>query len=141
MDNINKIISFILGLIVVVVFIAIVTGRLGGLGKKVQTLSKGNATPTVTPRTSPQPTKKVTPVAIKYLSPTKTAAKPVAGTSGSTTGTSGTKATQYNANGKTTQIAGNNVSTIPNTGAPTLLLPLAFSMLAGGVFLRKSAKK
>jgi hypothetical protein len=120
MDNANKIISFVLGLVVVIVFILLITGKLS-VGKKLQTLFKAKVTPTVTPSATP------TPQADKKITINYPNAK---------TGTSNT----YQANGSN-QIAGKNLSNIPNTGAPTFLLPFAFSVLAGGTFLRKTGKK
>jgi hypothetical protein len=123
MDNLNKIISFVLGLIVVVVFIAIVTGRFK-LGTGLKNIAKTKITPTVTATVTPTPTTTrkivvITPSVQKSTNTYKTA----------------------NGQVKVTQITGNGVSTIPNTGAPTLLLPAAFSMLAAGSFLRKKANK
>ena len=145
MENANKIISFILGLIVVVVFIAIVTGKFN-LGKKIKTLSKvtPTTTPKVTPKVTPEVTKKVT---ITYPSNTqaKTAApqgynqqktQPAPAQKKAVTSTG-----NYQAKGTATDIYGNSVSNIPNTGAPTLLLPTAFSLLAGGTFLKRLSRK
>ena len=128
MDNVNKIISFILGLIVVIVFIAIVTGKFN-LGKSIKSLSSAKVTPTVTPafiHPSTEATNSyvVTPAVTKPL----------------TTYPTGSKISQYNSNGSGTQVGGRNLSAIPNTGAPTFLIPLVLSMLAGGTFLRKSAR-
>lgn len=58
MDNFNKIVSFVLGLIVVVVFIAIISGRLN-LGKKLSQM---------TVKISPSPT----PSKISYYTTTPT---------------------------------------------------------------------
>ncbi|MFZ6035417.1 MAG: hypothetical protein ACOYUB_04735 [Patescibacteria group bacterium] len=52
MDSFNKIISFVLGLVVVIVFFAVVTGRInfkGGLPR----LTKTSPTPTIAPTTTP----------------------------------------------------------------------------------------
>ena len=47
MDNINKIISFVLGLIVVAIFLVIISGRLE-IGKRFLTASRGDTT-SITP--------------------------------------------------------------------------------------------
>ena len=47
MDNFNRIISFVLGLIVVIVFLAIVTGRIGLKGRNLRL--GGSVSPTPTP--------------------------------------------------------------------------------------------
>ncbi len=144
MDNVNKIISFILGLIVVVVFIAIVTGKFH-IGKGSKVLTKSNTTPTVTPFFNKKTPTSTPKVIVIYQN------KPTNGGYNSTKGKtivviptavpvrpSPTKYLTYNS---TTQMNADNLSNIPNTGAPTLLIPTAFSMLAGGIFLRKAAKK
>lgn len=120
MNDANKVLSFVLGLVVVVVFIAIVTGKLN-VGKGVKTLTKGNVTvsPTVTP------TAKVT-----IIYPTVAAVNP-----------KGVTVVQYNQKGSTPQIAGQSVTRIPSTGAETMVIPAAFSMLAAGTFLKKLGKK
>lgn len=57
MDNLNKTVSFVLGLVVVLVFLAIITGRLN-LKNKIPFLS-GKASPTPTIKNTPTPTKLV----------------------------------------------------------------------------------
>ncbi len=54
MDNLNKIVSFVLGLVVVLVFLAIITGRLN-LKNKIPLFS-GKVSPTSTVRITPTPT-------------------------------------------------------------------------------------
>ncbi len=111
MEGANKIISFILGLVVVVVFFAVITGRLK-LGNFRLPIAKG---------LSGTPTASITPEA------TTSPMKPV------------TKQTSYQPYQKITPKIGVSTKTIPNTGAPTLLLPLAFSALGSGIFLRKKS--
>lgn len=58
MDGFNRIISFVLGLVVVIVFFAVVTGRInfkGGLPK----LTGATATPTKSASTTPTPISKI----------------------------------------------------------------------------------
>ena len=61
MDNFNKIVSFVLGLVVIVVFIAVLTGRFK-LRDKIPFLS-GKVTPTPT-LTIPTPSALPTPIAM-----------------------------------------------------------------------------
>jgi hypothetical protein len=136
MDSVNKVISFILGLIVVVVFIAIVTGKFK-LGNNLKNLSKVKVSPTVTVKTSPTPTSyKV----VNYNSG-KTATPTPVKTTKQTNGYTSTGYQAYNSNAESKITANNNLSTIPNTGAPTFLIPSALSMLAGGAFLKKLSRK
>ncbi len=109
MDNLNKTVSFVLGLVVVLVFLAIVTGRFN-LKNKLPLLS-GKVSPTQTASVTPTPK----------------------------TMTVGTKIGQNSAYGdyKMKQTPSN----IPATGSPTILLPLLFSGLGGGFFLKKAGKK
>jgi len=101
MDSTNKIISFVLGLVVVIVFIVIITGKLNLKKINFLPLAKTSSiTPTVTP------TPKTTSLSVVNKQVT-------------------------NSNYKT--------QTIPATGAPTILLPLAFSGLLGGIYLRKKS--
>lgn len=59
MDNFNKVISFILGLVVVIVFFAVITGRLNLRGR-IPLLTK-SATPTPTTTPTPISTVKISP--------------------------------------------------------------------------------
>lgn len=113
MQNFNKIISFVLGLVVVVVFLAIITGR---LNLKSKLLSQNSITPTPTNKLmSPTPSIKT-----NFYQEQQG------------------QVNQYQTNGKNTV---NKPTTIPSTGAPTLLLPIAISALFGGSFLKKTGKK
>lgn len=73
MDNFNKIVSFVLGLIVVVVFIAVISGRLN-LGKKLsQMTTKVSPTPTPSKKISYYTTPTLTPALTgSYVSNGKT---------------------------------------------------------------------
>lgn len=122
MENFNKIISFVLGLVVVVVLLIILTGRFN-LRERFLPLRDANRT-TVTP--TPQPV-------AKKNGATPTPAKAATSTQPGHTGT-------YNYHSyKGGTIQSNRtgaVTTIPKTG-PDLLLPLVFSALAGGIYLRR----
>ncbi len=108
MDSFNKVISFVLGLVVVIVFLAIISGKID-LRKRITGITSTKSTSTglslfgSKPTTTPKPT--VTP-----------------------TQKSTSTYNQYN-----NQIP----KKIPATGSPTIILSLLFSSLAGGVYLRK----
>lgn len=133
MSGFNKATSFILGLIVVLVFLFVFGSRVN-LSDKLLAFKNVKATPTpkiitVTP----------TPIAKKKgffesLFARKTTPTPkitkivennVKGTASSTTTTTATSA-------MTTQ-----PKTIPQTGSPTVLLPILISALGSGIYLRK----
>lgn len=118
MDNFNKVISFVLGLIVVIVFLAIISGRLNPKNKS-PLLSFGSK-PTATP--TPQ----------KQDENTDTSSKD---------GASVNKSTDSGGRYQTTPTtqSSNNVKSIPSTG-PELLFPIAISSLLGGMFLRQTKK-
>ena len=117
-SDINKVLSFVLGLIVVVVFIAIVMGKFKlGNGLSFLSKNKSKVTPPLSATVTPL-VKTNNKVTINY--PTTT---PVT--------------TKYMANGSNTQIAGSKVAAIPTTGAETMILPGAFSLLGAGIFLKK----
>lgn len=108
MDNFNKIISFVLGLVVVIVFLIVVSGRFN-LKERVKDFGsqkKPSPTPTITVG--------------QYLSPTPVA-KIVLG--------------QGNANAYTSPQK--TPTTIPATGSPSIFLPIIFSTLSLGIYLRK----
>lgn len=107
MDNLNKTVSFVLGLVVVLVFLAIITGR----------LNLKNKLPLLSGKVSPTPTAKITPTSTKLVESNK---------EGSTYG-----------NYKMKQVKTTTPTSIPSTGSPTILLPLLFSGLGGGFFLRR----
>lgn len=113
MDSANKVISFVLGLVVVIVFIAVITGRI-----KLKPPSSLPFFRKTAITTSPTPKPNI-------ISSITTTSKETTKT------TSTTKPSYRSYNGI------NKVRSIPGTGAPTVLLPLAISSLLGGVFLRK----
>lgn len=115
MDSFNKVISFVLGLVVVLVFFAVVTGRLKLPGRLSTPFSKSTATSTPTP----------TPISIvkigdnskesvlgnnykAQITPTKTISRP---------------------------------GEIPATGLPTLFVPTLLTGAVGGFFLRRAGRK
>jgi hypothetical protein len=124
MDNFNKIISFVLGLVVVVVLLVILTGRFN-LRERFLPLKDGakvSVTPAPKAGATKAPEKKGgTAAQPKNIVPTQS----------------------YNYRSYTGMTKGGQVSTIsavtaiPNTGAPTLLIPMAIASLMGGVYLSK----
>ncbi|MBI4973662.1 hypothetical protein HZC27_03575 [Candidatus Roizmanbacteria bacterium] len=118
MDQFNKAISFFLGLIVVVVFLAVATGKINLKGKTLPFLKGSTVAITPTPTLEP----------INTFSQTgNTQSKP-------------TPTTQQNSQYRTYSGTVNSVNTIPSTG-PEMLLPLVISTFFGGSFLRKISRK
>ncbi|PIV09643.1 hypothetical protein COS31_04570 [Candidatus Roizmanbacteria bacterium CG02_land_8_20_14_3_00_36_15] len=107
MDNFNKVISFALGLVVVVVFLAVISGKINLKNKipQLSGLSKTQVTPS--PTTTPRPVQtpsagyslyKNASVSVDKTQPTKT---------------------------------------IPATGAPTIFIPMLFSTFITGLYFKK----
>src|SRR5438876_901687 len=108
MNDFNKVISFILGLIVVIVFVAILSGRLK-IRQNITNLTKGKVV------VSPTPTVKTTKtVTITYPTTNNSTANTY--TTSKTTATN-TTTNSYSAKGTTNQIGGQTINTIPSTGA------------------------
>jgi len=128
MDSFNKVISFVLGLVVVLVFFAVVTGKIN-LKSKTSTAS----VPTPTPITKNNGgffsfLKRATPT------PTPTIKSPSINID--------TNTSKNNSYKQSNQVySQSNAKSIPSTGLPTLFIPLLFSGLAGGGFLSKIGKK
>ena len=124
MDNINKLISFGLGLIVVVVFLAVVTGKIN-LGKNVTKL---------TGKISPTPTKTKTTTSNEMNNYKD-------GTSLITPASSLIVQDTTNKAYSTYQTGEKAPSTIPATGVPTFLIPVLLSGIGSGVLLKKIGKR
>lgn len=125
MEQFNKIISFVLGLAVVIIFLLVATGKINLKGK-LPLLSGSSSSKTITP--TPTPSKKTTALNPTYSSTGGTQTK--GGLYLSPTPSAAYHS--YNSPG--------NVNSIPSTG-PELLLPMALAAFAGGSFLRRSGKK
>lgn len=108
MDSFNKVLSFVLGLIVVIVFLLVVTGRFNLRKSSKNLTSKTKLTLTPTNITG------------KYLTPT-----PLPVSFGRTT------------NDYKTKTSGKAPNTIPATGSPSVLLPLLISSLSLGIYLKR----
>lgn len=128
MDSFNKVISFALGLVVVLVFFAVVTGKINLKSKTSTSASKSILTPTPAQKNSggffglfksATPTPTPTPKTISSVK-VDTSENNV-----------------YKQNNTTTSSA----KSIPSTGLPTLFIPMLISGLAGGSLLRKAGKK
>ena len=136
MESFNKVLYFILGLVVVLVFIIVFTGRLN-LGKNFRPLA-GNTTPTPTPKVQEkkgffsflggQPTATPSPAARPTVTPTTMPYM----TSESSKGNVSQPTTQTTTKGTAT-----NIQTIPATGSPVQILLLAIPALSAGLYLRK----
>lgn len=118
MDSFNKVISFVLGLVVVVVFLAILSTKFNLNQKLLPLVGGAKATPTPTKTLTPSPTS----LTIVTGFPTPTGMKPYQ-----------TNTTVINQTGGAT--------TIPKTGVETVFLPLVISAFAGGFLLKKTGKK
>ena len=109
MDSLNKVISFILGLLVVVFLLAIIAGKI-----KIPGVQR--------PFISSAPTQTITP------SPTKL---------GVSTRPTITSSPYHPYQSPTPQKIGmGKAATIPSTGTPTVLLPSLLSAFAAGMYLR-----
>ncbi|OGK62992.1 hypothetical protein A2334_01600 [Candidatus Roizmanbacteria bacterium RIFOXYB2_FULL_38_10] len=120
MEQFNKAISFVLGLIVVVIFLAVATGKINLKGTKLP-FSKG-ATPTGKSIVTPSPK------------------APLSGQTSYTQKNNVIPTTKPSSDAFNRRYNTTTPSTIPSTG-PALLLPLAVSSLLGGSFLRRMGKK
>ncbi len=114
MDNFNKLFSFILGLIVVVVFFAVLTGRINFKNKFIPLTGFNKTTPTPTVTKS---------VANSNLNKKIISSLEVDN--------------QSNTSSYRNYSSQTNIKAIPSTGSETFLLPLMFSGFLGGIFLRR----
>lgn len=123
MDSFNKVISFVLGLVVILVFLAVITGRLNLKSKPPSTTtSKSILTPT--------PVQKNNGGFFGFFKSTT-----------SPTPTPTQKPSSITTNTNENNVYSPTPKSIPATGLPTLFIPLLLSGLVGGNFLRKSGKK
>lgn len=142
MENFNKVLSFVLGLVVVVVFVIVLSGRLN-IRSDIFTVKKISPTPTVKITVTPTPAPKEEKSFFSRLfsRKPKTTPSPTMGvTKPSPTPIFITeKGTQPRYDGgQTTQKGGaSKVSEIPSTGPMSLLLPLFGSSALLGIYLRK----
>lgn len=146
MEQFNKALSFILGLVVVAVFIVVASGKFNIKGVPKSNIAT-NITPTIAPSITPKPTSK--PWFSFFSKPTPTpkvqlVAQPSPRPTqtlyiGSTQQQTQTQA-QQDPNFRT--YSGSNVPTsIPNTGVPIVLFPLFGSSLLTGIYLKKTEER
>lgn len=121
MDQFNKAISFFLGLVVVVVFLAIATGKINLKGKTLPFLKGSTVAITPTPTLKTKSIFSLNQTSSSQNKPTPT--------------TSATYTTKQNSQYHKYEGTINTVTTIPSTG-PEFLLPLAIFSFFGGSFLR-----
>lgn len=145
MSGFNRVTSFILGLIVVVVFLFVFGSRVN-VTEQLIAFKGVKTTPTLAQATpTPKAVVKVTPLPTSGQATPKKAGFFESLFSRKATSTPTPKATSpQQATGQTGQVAGSStgssvkgVSQIPNTGAPAILLPALLSSLGLGFFLRK----
>lgn len=137
MGNFNKIISFVLGLVVIVVLLVVLATRFN-LRDKFLPLTSDNKKVSITPSPTAKNQAKTQNKSQKknqktvVVKPTQIPASP--------TGSYAYHSYKTQMSADSTQTKG-GVAIIPKTGAPTLLLPLVISALLGGVFLKGKGKK
>lgn len=127
MDSFNKVISFALGLVVVLVFFAVVTGKINLKSKTSTTAAKTTITPT--------PTQKNSGGFFGFFKSSTPTPTPTTKSTSSNTEETGDN-NVYKQNTTTS-----SAKSIPSTGLPTLFIPMLISGLAGGSLLRKAGKK
>lgn len=151
MEQFNKALSFILGLVVVAVFIVVASGKYNIKGINLAKSTKNtNITPTITPIITPKPTSKpwfsflskptVTPTS---KSTYKAQIRPTTSmTLNSLSNTKRSIQTPQPIDPNYHSYSGSTIPTsIPNTGVPIVLYPLFGSSLLTGIFLRKLKKE
>ncbi len=149
MEQFNKALSFILGLVVVAVFIVVASGKFNIKGFNLPTTKTASTiTPTVTPYMTPKPTSKpwfsffsqpkATPtIAPKAYPTTKPTAVPKV-----VTYNNGSVQKQIQQDPNYKPYSGSNAPTsIPNTGIPIVLFPLFGASFVTGAFMKKAGKK
>ena len=142
MEQFNKALSFILGLVVVAVFIVVASGKINIKGIN---LAKSGVKPSVTPILTPKPTSKpwfsfgTKPTSQPTKAPTaKPKTQSIVYTNTPTDQALQVKQIDPNYH----SYSGSTVPTsIPNTGIPIVLFPLLGTSLLTGMFMKKSGKK
>jgi hypothetical protein len=140
MDSFNKVLSFILGLVVVVVILVVITNRFRS-SKSLNFLPLSDRKITITPTRAPSGLNSLLPKKKVTATPTPTRLNGSTKNNGQTKGgimPTVTPGTIARTNGTTTK--GGVPTTIPKTGSPTLLLAIFSSSLFAGAYLKKRAK-
>ncbi len=126
MDSFNKVISFALGLVVVLVFFAVVTGKINLKSKTSTSASKSILTPT--------PAQKNNGGFFGLFKSATSTPTPTAKT------ISSIKMDTSEDNVYKQNTTTSSAKSIPSTGLPTLFIPILISGLAGGSILRNAGK-
>lgn len=142
MDNIRRIISLFVGLIVVLILISYAFGKLGLYDKKTTTSKSGGALAglfgkkevSVTP--TPNSSKKIT---IKQIVDNDSSKVRTVDQVNDAQIVAPTKTVYVTNNTKGGMSTTRTIQTIPEAGAETALLPLLASALFGGVYLRRKS--
>ena len=151
MEQFNKALSFILGLVVVAVFIVVASGKFnlkGIIFPKAQTTA--NITSPVTPNITPQPTSKpwfsflnrpiATPTPKPIVKPTITP-KITVYSNNLTPQVPQQNQPDPNYHSYSTSPVSHVPTSIPNTGIPLILFPLFGTSLLTGMVMKKKGKK
>jgi len=131
MDNFNKVLSFILGLVVVIVFFAVLTGRISFKNQFPFIVSKTNSMDRSN-KTTPTPNLTLTPTPVSSL---VVSSKKSSSSTDSKSVTLEDKNSYYGRY----QTTNKTINSIPSTGSPTFLLPVFISLLGIGFYLKKKA--
>jgi len=135
MEQFNKALSFILGLVVVAVFIIFASGKFNIKGLSIP---KASTAITGAPNTTPQPTSKPWfSFSQPKVTPTPTTIKAIAQNINSSNKGS-TQAQNQNYHSYTSV---GTPQSIPNTGVPIVMFPLLGTSLLSGIFIKKSGKR
>ncbi|MCX6732067.1 MAG: hypothetical protein NTV98_00830 [Candidatus Roizmanbacteria bacterium] len=137
MEQFNKALSFILGLVVVAVFIIVASGKFNFKGLNVaKTTTTVSGTPTPKPTSKPWFFFGSKPTVAPTVKPNPTSVPQTISYSNST----GQQQNQQDPNFHT-YTSVNTPTSIPNTGVPIVLFPLFGTSLLTGIFMKKSGKR
>jgi hypothetical protein len=148
MEQFNKALSFILGLVVVAVFIVVASGKFNIKGLNLAKKTDATITPTGTPISTPKPTSKpwfsffgkpaATPTIVKPTVQPTSVPKTVANNRIQTQPQTQQDPNYHSYSGSTVS---NVPTSIPNTGVPIVLFPLFGTSFLTGIFMKKAGKK
>jgi hypothetical protein len=149
MEQFNKALSFVLGLVVVAVFIVVASGKFNIKGLNLAKKTDINVTPTVTPILTPKPTSKPwfsffgKPAATPTVKPTVQPTNVPKTVANNRIQTQSQTQTQQDPNYHSYSGAtvSNVPTSIPNTGVPIVLFPLFGTSFLTGIFMKKAGKK
>lgn len=143
MSGFNKVTSFVLGLIVVLVFLFVFGSRVN-LTDKLLAFKDSKVTPSPSSVQAPTPTPKPKKGFFESLFGRKVSPAGQSPLGGATPTPRGARIVEDNTHGETvftnpptTSSMTAQPQTIPQTGSPTILLPILISALGSGLYLRK----